>query len=515
MVRKHTKTFCALMLICVLVFSLFPSAQAAGGWNCAQCGLYNEHNFCRSCGAPQPTGTTVYCGQCGAAHKNADQYLFCSDCGASLIQATATPKPAADTVKCEKCGATHKASSNYRFCPDCGGPLAQAAQPTVKPTAKATVKPTVKPTTEAALKLSEKPTNPLFYWYDEDLRYYYQQLSATEKKLFSVLYDGIAASQEVIDVASAGVFMLEDLERVEWALEYDCPELFNISGMGTTNYRLSTGVINRVAPTYTMNADEFDRQLSRVQSAVRSLAALSGFGTTDYSKQLTIYQYILEQSTYEIDPPYTTHTNSVFIYGRSQCIGYVHALHMALRYYGIPCLAVRGYTYTDGVRDESSHAWSIVKIDGDWYQCDATWDDPVWEVANPPAPCVADGNGYIRYLNVTDEMIMANRVYALENEEDEPVSFDIPVCTSHAYNYAFREGIFVPANQQGIARFVRQQLIALRDEGLSSVAVYFEDKQDYQTCLDDINTVFNNLRNASNYHYWYSEEAHFLYFIIP
>ena len=26
-----------------------------------------------------------------------------------------------------------------------------------------------------------------------------------------------------------------------------------------------------------------------------------------------------------------------------------------------------------------NHAWNLIKLDGEWYQVDVTWDDPVWD----------------------------------------------------------------------------------------------------------------------------------------
>lgn len=39
---------------------------------------------------------------------------------------------------------------------------------------------------------------------------------------------------------------------------------------------------------------------------------------------------------------------------------------------GVPCTVIIG-TCTNGER----HAWNIVEFGGEYYQLDATWDDPV------------------------------------------------------------------------------------------------------------------------------------------
>ncbi len=53
--------------------------------------------------------------------------------------------------------------------------------------------------------------------------------------------------------------------------------------------------------------------------------------------------------------------------GNAVCMGYAKALNLLLKEVGFE---------TDYVRcDELSHGWSYVKLDGQWYHIDATWDD--------------------------------------------------------------------------------------------------------------------------------------------
>jgi transglutaminase/protease-like cytokinesis protein 3 len=70
-----------------------------------------------------------------------------------------------------------------------------------------------------------------------------------------------------------------------------------------------------------------------------------------------------------------------------------------------------------GTADGELHAWNRVLLDGDWYQLDATWDDPI--------PDRGDFAGHT-YFNVTDDIMDDTHTWVEENFEE---------CTSWKYNY--------------------------------------------------------------------------------
>lgn len=67
------------------------------------------------------------------------------------------------------------------------------------------------------------------------------------------------------------------------------------------------------------------------------------------------------------------------------CEGYAKAFQLICHKLGLPCLQVSGDAYQldeDGNVDYDSggaHMWNVVRLNGTWYFCDPTWDDPVYE----------------------------------------------------------------------------------------------------------------------------------------
>jgi len=61
--------------------------------------------------------------------------------------------------------------------------------------------------------------------------------------------------------------------------------------------------------------------------------------------------------------------------GQAVCEGYAKALQLLCHEAGIPCVTVSGWGTGNGKTEK--HMWAAVKLDGLWYFCDPTWDDPV------------------------------------------------------------------------------------------------------------------------------------------
>lgn len=88
---------------------------------------------------------------------------------------------------------------------------------------------------------------------------------------------------------------------------------------------------------------------------------------TDMDKLVWIHDYIDRITTYKLDESNGFVHTAVgpFYYGYSVCDGYAKAMNLLLHEVGIEA---------DKVSNEG-HAWSLVKINGEYYHVDATWDD--------------------------------------------------------------------------------------------------------------------------------------------
>jgi len=112
-------------------------------------------------------------------------------------------------------------------------------------------------------------------------------------------------------------------------------------------------------------------------------------GMNDHKKLKAIHDYIVSNVAYD-------KTKSRFsayyalIEQRAVCQGYALLAYKMLTEVGIDARIVSGIT------DGGEHSWNMVKLDGNWYHINFTWNDPV-----PDEP----GRVLYDYYNLTDNEI--------------------------------------------------------------------------------------------------------------
>lgn len=95
---------------------------------------------------------------------------------------------------------------------------------------------------------------------------------------------------------------------------------------------------------------------------------------SDFESVKAAYDYIINRVDYDYD--YNNYLDyEGFRDGVMVCSGYSMALFHLLVDMNIPVRMVNGYC-AEEEKSVTAHAWNVVKIDGKWYNVDATWDDP-------------------------------------------------------------------------------------------------------------------------------------------
>jgi transglutaminase/protease-like cytokinesis protein 3 len=146
---------------------------------------------------------------------------------------------------------------------------------------------------------------------------------------------------------------------------------------------------------------------------------------SDYEKELALHDYLVNNCKYDprvlagnipdsSDDTYNAY--GALINGTAVCQGYADAMYRLLKAVGIENMMVLG-TVSDGVQTVD-HAWNIVKIGGQCYQLDSTFDDPSYK----------DGGSHPThdYFNVTDDFLSRDHTWDKSK---------YPVCNSSEYTY--------------------------------------------------------------------------------
>ncbi|MDR0862055.1 MAG: S-layer homology domain-containing protein [Oscillospiraceae bacterium] len=102
---------------------------------------------------------------------------------------------------------------------------------------------------------------------------------------------------------------------------------------------------------------------------------------TDYEKVLVIHDFIVLSATYsqntDVNGDYPDINYTIYgllVDGEGVCQAYARAMELMLAFADVDAYFVVGEA--NGGADWGSHAWLIVKVDGEYYHVDPTFDDP-------------------------------------------------------------------------------------------------------------------------------------------
>jgi len=112
---------------------------------------------------------------------------------------------------------------------------------------------------------------------------------------------------------------------------------------------------------------------------------------SDFDKALAAHDWLVANLEYSVSTPSISDENGsygAFVLRRTMCQGYAEAFELLLRCYtDVEVVQIVGEAMNIGLfgGDEQGpaeenwrgHAWNAVNIDGDWYQVDTTFNDPI------------------------------------------------------------------------------------------------------------------------------------------
>ncbi len=179
----------------------------------------------------------------------------------------------------------------------------------------------------------------------------------------------------------------------------DNPELFYVSGMVRVSYYPSTGMAVKVLIEYDNRYDKesIPELLKFVEDEADKALSYIDDSMTDYDKALAIHDYLVVNHSYDVNSQ-IRNIYEFFKEGKGVCQGYAQAYAYLLKKCGVEV----GYALSD----EMDHMWNMVKIDGEWYHVDVTFDDPLQKETG-------DVFGYCghTYFMKSDSYMMANKYH--------------------------------------------------------------------------------------------------------
>lgn len=258
-------------------------------------------------------------------------------------------------------------------------------------------------------------------------RYIYSQLGREDRELYDQICAMLAAHEAQTELRCSDASRPFDVYFLVLA---DHPEFFWAGNSASSSWHMEGNeACVTLKPDYTMSASEAEQRQKRLDVITEALRARYG-GLTDYEKVRGVYEYIIGNSVYELSDTDQS-LCPVLLEGRGVCSSYAKSTQYLLQQLGVEAL------YVSGQAKGGSHAWNVVKVDGDYYHLDTTWGDPI----------MPNGEQVISY----DYFCVTGREILIDHTLDTEAY--CPECTAVDANYFRREGrYFTSCDPDGIER---------------------------------------------------------------
>ncbi|MBQ7740496.1 MAG: hypothetical protein IJT65_04610 [Eubacterium sp.] len=161
----------------------------------------------------------------------------------------------------------------------------------------------------------------------------------------------------------------------------DHPDLFFVSSTVKYNYYPSTNCVSHIFPFYVYDEQETETALEEFQRGTQRALEEVNADMSDEQKAMVLHDYICTEGIYptvknEDDEDYTPELADREIY--HSAYGFFHNKVVVCAGFTLTysyLLSMVGIDSTYVASDTMHHAWNKIKIGGNWYNCDLTFDN--------------------------------------------------------------------------------------------------------------------------------------------
>ena len=346
---------------------------------------------------------------------------------------------------------------------------------------------------------------------DGNLTYfYYSRLTAAQQQAYDILLDAIKNHQDQVIIQGC---TFDEICKISSAITYDHPELFwyrNVS-VADSEVTIIYGASVQECEVLQKRIDEavvkylegIDDSMSAYDVAVRLHAKV--IATVDYDT-IALNKQKKEGGPAKDKIDYLRAICGVFLEGKAVCEGYARAMQYLLQKCGIECAEAVGYIKKKKGERGEAHAWNILKIDGDYYYLDATWDDS----SNTIQTVKKNDLGFNYFCITTQELTRTREVDLCPTE--------MPVCSATRGNYFYHNNLVLdsydPDKIKEIALTAVKNNCKVFEFKCSSKALYDQALQrmcsDGSDCYDILKAVAKIDKNilSNTYGYTYNEDIY-------
>ena len=225
-----------------------------------------------------------------------------------------------------------------------------------------------------------------------------------EREAIERMIEGFNDFAETIDLSDLNI----PTDRLAMLFSHatkNSPYLFYVGKTLVYTYKRDT--VLAVKPKYSMSKEEAETAIGQCRAEIKKMAALVSAGKSELERVILAHDLICFRYKYDL----SLESNNIYTFikeGNGTCQGYTWTYMALLREVGIECEYVAS--------DRINHIWLRVKIDGEWYNSDPTWDDPVGGEGAPISrrhilfsDAMAEEDGYVERYSASHNQCTSNK----------------------------------------------------------------------------------------------------------
>jgi len=240
--------------------------------------------------------------------------------------------------------------------------------------------------------------------------YYYDQLNKEQQRVYYAMKEGLLKLQDSFAVP---MLSKKELSDIYFMIRMDCPEIFYSVTFSYKYYADSTVV--EMVPQYLFSKDKIKEHRQAMESRVKKLARQAA-NLDEKGKELFIHDFIVENVKYDkLKKEYSHEIIGALGNGVAVCEGMAKAVKILCDELNIWCIIALSEANPDkGIKYR--HAWNVIRIDGQYYHLDVTFDNTLSR----------DDTVRYDYVNLSDKQIF---------RDHEPVIWKVPDCNDNDHFY--------------------------------------------------------------------------------
>lgn len=220
-------------------------------------------------------------------------------------------------------------------------------------------------------------------------RYYFIRLSEFDKKVYREIYDCWVGGGSVAEIKLPGSgFDLpsgKTLHEIVTFIIEENPHLFHLETSHFNYHRIGDRVTIKAKNVY--SPDEYQAIYKRLIDRVGQITEKARKLQSEYDKLRFLHDYLAENITYDYGAPDAKSQREIhtivgsLLNSACVCDGYARAFRLLCDQLHLSCIVAVGDSIQKGT--EGPHAWNFVKVNGQVYHVDVTWDSNMISCGNP------------------------------------------------------------------------------------------------------------------------------------